>query len=113
MNIPVTQAEMQAFKLDPTQQRIGGKTFIRMDENGKPIYYPNGQERRQMNKSVGSINIIKNNRKTTNGRKTIILRDKTVDIRIEKDKFNLDKTVKYISTKVKAIFKQGTREHIK
>lgn len=65
MNKPVTKQEVKDCKVG---QSVGGKTLLSFDEKGNPIFYPNRKERRSFSKIKKT-----NNRKTTRGRKTIVL----------------------------------------
>lgn len=69
MNTPVTAIEMDSFRMSnkrfmPTRHFIGmgGK-----DKN-EPMFYPNRQQRR-------GTKIRSNNRKTTRGRETVVLKE--------------------------------------
>ena len=64
MNKPVTSAEMQEFKTNPSVTQIGGKTMTGRDKEGNPLFYPNHRERR----AIANPSRKRNNRKKTRGR---------------------------------------------
>lgn len=73
MNKPVSRKEMEAFKADPKQRSIGGKSLMFRDNSGKEYYHPNRSERKKSQRDAVKKTDIVNNRKTTRGRRTITL----------------------------------------
>lgn len=74
-NKPVSREEMEAFKANPKQRSIGGKTFMYRDNDGTEHYFPNRSEGKRHQKQMAAKAKIVNNRKTTRGRLTITLNE--------------------------------------